>query len=406
MALAPLYAPQGRFWLDTSDGPMALPEWSSYRVSVPYSGVGGFDLTLPRQGLNVDRLMSDMQVAVVYEVMDEAGVWSEPPNCRFLPLKRTYQVSEGTVTVAGAGLGWLLGRVVRGPYLYDDADYRVGFTARSAGYILTWFWNAARTRRAVLGIAPDFDPFHDSNGDDWPETYDLDYDRGVTLRQALEGFESDGLIWRLEGAKWQATYGAFGDTPTDVPTLFDGIDVAADQVSVDLAEAAGSVLAVGKDGYYAWAQSEGVGRWGRWEVSQSHGSATGASVDRLAVAERARRGVSKEGATVTLLPSARFRPFDTIAPGQTVAIRFESPLGTAGYWNQSNWNETYWGGSGRWWETQSGVVNELVVADDGKQASVSFSIGSREFSSDDLVRQSVTALTGGSMVRGVLAGKV
>lgn len=403
--MTPLYAPQGRWWLDTVDGLLPLPEWVSYRVQVPHSGVGGFDLTLPRQGLNVERLLADMQTALVYEVMAANGSWQEPPNCRFLPLKRTYNSKDSTVSVSGAGLGWLLGRIVRGPYAYDNDDHMVEFTARSAGYILSWFFNAQKVRRGVLGISPGFDLFHDSNGEDWPETYNIDYDRGLTLRQVMDGFESDGLLWRMNGTSWEVVADAFGDTPADVPTLYDGIDVQADQVSVDLSEYAGTVLATGKDGYYAWSQTDTAGRWGRWEVAQSHGQATGAAVDRLAVAERSRRGVRRESSTVTLLPSARFRPFDTIVPGQSIVVQYESPSTIAGRWNQSNWNETYWGGPGRWWESQGGPVNEIVVTDDGTASTVSLSIGAREASPDDLLRQAVTSLTGGVVVRGTLGGK-
>jgi hypothetical protein len=404
MAVA-LYAPQGRWWLDTSEGRFPLPEWVSYRVQVPRTGVGGFNLTLPRSGPNVATLMADPYASITFEVMADSGAWIEPPQARFLPLQRTYNSATGTVAITGAGLGWLTGRIVRGPYLFDDVNGKITFTNRTAGYILRWLWNDQVRRRAVVGITPDFDNVTDSNGEPWAETFTLAYERGVTLRQVLDGFASDGVVWRMSGASWQAAQGAFDDEPSDIPTLYDGIDVQADQVSISMEEVAGSVLAIGGAGEVARSEVATTPRWGRWEVAQSHGDTTGAALARLALAERLRRGLVKESATVTLLPSARYRPFQTVFPGQTVTVRFEAPPGFAGRWDVARWDSGQWGGPPRWWESQTGRIEEIVIADDGRASTVSLQIGEHVGSPDDLVRTTVSALTGGVIVRGTATGR-
>lgn len=400
-----LHAPQGRWWVDTDDGRFPLLGWTSYRTQVPRSGVGGFELEFPRSAPNAERIMEDLYASLVWEVMADNGQWIEPPQGRFLALQRAYNPGTETVRVAGGGLGWLLGRVIRAPYAHEGDGDKIQFTDKTAGYILRWFWNDQQRRRAVQGVEVGFDNVLDSNGDEWEQTFTLAYDRGVTLRQVLDGFASAGVQWRFDGVEWQVAQGAFRDVPTEPLTLYDGIDVSADVIGVGVDEAAGTVWAFGGASEVAKSEVPVVPRWGRWEVAQNHSGTTGAALARLAEAERVRRGAVRFSTTVTLLPSARFRPWETIFPDQQITVRFEAPSGFVGRWDSSRWDDTYWGGPDRWWEAQSGRIEEMLVADNGRESTVSLTVGERALSPDDLMRSTVSALTGGVVVRGTATGR-
>lgn len=405
---ADLFAPQGRWRVYTGAvaGPL-LRQWTSSKVQVPRTGVGGFELVYPTDGPDAHLLTDDYLAALGYETMAADGSWHEPANCRFLPLRRTYDAVNRTVTVSGASMGWLAGKVVRWPDTSRETDGKVVFTAESAGQILQWLYYFAMLRQTIRNLAMDWDAFLDSDAQPWAEVYTMDLERGVTWRQVIDGFATDGLVWRTSGWTMQLAQGGFADELATTPILYDGIDVTLDRVEVSIEDAAGTVLATGKDGYWGHDQVTTLPAFGRWEVATTASDvAHGSTLDRVAESELARRGLSRESAMVTLLPSARFRPFDTVGPGQTITVISETPPVGPARWDVDRWDSgALWGGPQPWWRQITGRIEEVTITDDGKAATVSLAIGEQTRSATDLLTRSVAAITGGRVARGALAGR-
>lgn len=403
-----LFAPQGRWriYTDANPGPL-LRQWVSYRVQVPRSGVGGFEVVYPVDGPDAALLTDDYLAAVGYETMDEQGQWSEPANCRFLPLRRTYDAVNRTVTVSGASLGWLTGKVVRWPDPGLETDGKVEFVGRSAGFVLQWMYYFGAIRHAIRNVSMDWDADLDSDAVAWDRVYTMSLDRGVTWRQVIDGFVTDGLVWRTSGWTMQLAQGGFADELTTTPIMYDGIDVQLDKVEVSIEDAAGSVLVTGKDDAYGVDGVNVSPVFGRWEVASTASDvAHGSTLARVASAELTRRGLSRTSAMVTLLPSARYRPFDTIAPGQRITVISEAPQVGPGRWDVARWDTgALWGSGSPWWQQITGRIEEVTITDDGRTASVSLAIGEQSRSATDLLTRSVAAITGGRVARGALAGR-
>lgn len=404
----PIYDPQGR-WRIWRDGrpDVLLPEWVSYRVQVTRSGPGGFDLVLPLDAANVPEMVDDLWIALGYEVLDDDGSWNEPPQCRFIPLTRSIDAAAGTLTLTGASWGWLLGKAVRWPDLgFDNADGKAEFDNASAGAILQWHYYWAIMRKAIRLVTIDFDAAADSDGVAWAERYDVEYDRGVTLRQIFDGFSTDGIVWRTYGDTIQVAQGEFADVPDTVPVMRAGIEVAPAVVKVDLTEAAGGVLLVANQ-MYARAVHPAIGPWGRWEISVSQSGTTGdATLDRLARQELATHGDSEPSATVTLLPSSDLRPFDTIRVGMFATVRMQYDEGRVWRWDISRWDSDETLGAGGSWSTEiTSRIDEIVITDDGTNAEVALTLGARTRSPQELLLETTLGATGGRVARRPLSGR-
>jgi hypothetical protein len=401
--------PEGRWriWDGDTSGPL-VREWVSYRIQVPRSGVGGFDLTFPADAPGASVLIDSPRVALGFEIMAEDGSWSEPPNCRMLVLRRTYDPAAGTVTVSGAGVGWLLGKIIRWPDPEAESDDgKIIFTDRTVGSIMRWLHVSATSRGSLAGLTRGFDSTVDANSDAWERTYSIDVARGVTARQVLDGFTGDGLTWRCDGLSWRIAQGPFDDIATDVPILFDGVDCKADKIEVSLEDSAGVVLATGRDTAYGAASVRMVPEFGRWDVATTQSDVEWGSVlTRAAQDELTRRGLSRSSAMVTLHPSDRWRPFDTITPGQTITVIIDPPDIGPARWGVDYWGSgVVWGSGTPWWRQITAVVEEVTISDDGKGAAASLAIGEQSRSATEMLTSAVSAITGGRIARGALGGR-
>lgn len=402
-----LFAPQGRWrvYTDAVAGPL-LTEWVSSSVSVPRTGVGACELVVPRGGDNVDLVLGDFDAVLGYETMSPLGAWTEPANCRFLPAQRSYDDATDTLKLSGVSMGWLTGKAVRWRQVAgENTDGKVVIENWTAGQILQWFYYWAALTSGLSNITIDWDGTDDSDGNPWVRRYSVTYDRGVTWRQVLDGLASDGLVWRFAGFTMQAAQDGFADEIATQPILYNGVDVQVDAIGVSSADVAGAIMVTGDGTASGVASVQTVPTWGRWQMSQSQsGMSNAAELGRIAAAELTRRGLVRESATVTLLPSSDYRPFDTVGPGQTLTVILDADSSGA-RWDVSRWDLSTWGEGSSWWREMSGRVEEIVISDDGKEAKVSLRIGEQTATATDLLTRTVTAITGGRVPRGVISGR-
>ena len=384
-----------------------LPDPVSWRLQVPASGVGGAELVYPLDGVRADALTDDLWVGLGWEVMDDGGNWIEPDNCRFLPYARQLDEAAGTLTLQAASHGWLLGKAVRWPDLADTEAGKRVFAGATAGHILGWLHDTATARHAIANLAIDFDDAADSDTVAWRDAIDVEYERGVTTRNVMEGLASTfELVWRTRGYTWQVSQtGRFADWPTAAAILLDGRDVTVEHWAADISDAAGEVLATGQDGTWGSALDSDAGTWGRWQVATSTtGARTWTTLTAAAQAELAGRGVH-QSAQATLLPGGP-RPFIDIAPGHPVTVLRTPPDGANARWGVSRWGEpgAIWDGPTSWHQAIGAPITELVVIDDGAATTATITIGDVTGSATDLLTRTVRAITGGRVARRPVTG--
>lgn len=403
------YTLEGRWRIWRNGAPSdLLPEVISSKVQVLRSGPGGFEVVLPIDGVNVAELVDDLWIALGYEVLALDGTWIEPPSCRFIPLVRRINYDDSTLTISGASLGWIFGKVVRWPDPFrENSDGKIEFNDASAGTILQWHYYFGFVRRAIQNVTIDFDASADSDGVLWADRYDVDYERGVTFRQILDGFVADGIVWRTYGDTLQVAQGTFADTPTEIPVLRGGIEVSPSVVEASLDNAVGTALLTAGPGLYAAATATNFGEWGRWEVSVSQQGVKGAStLDRLARAELARHGAVESTATVQLLPNAEWRAFDNVRVGSVVTVQYTFDEGRVWRWDRSRWDSDEPFGSGGTWSTEiTGAIEEMVITDDGTETEVALTVGDRRRSAEELFAETTLGLTGGRVTRRPITGR-
>jgi len=407
-----------RLYVDAQDVGL-LPDPVNWRVQIPATGVGGFDLTYPLNGLRADVLLDDLWCALGFEVMDSAGGWSEPKCGRFIPFSRTIDYQAGTLQLKGASVGWLLGKAVRWPIPGDDVTgWKHSFPGVTPGGIARWMLNEATRRRALQNVTWDFDHAVDSDGNVWRDAYDAEYELGVTVRQIVDGLDVFGTVWRTDGWTVQLAQDRFADVPATSPLLIDGRDVDVQTLSVSLEDAAGEVLMTGNQRWGA-ARDSDVATWGRWQVSVSaSGLPQGATLTAAAQRELSQRG-AKITTQVDLLPDAKVRPFTDLWPGQSVTVITEIPVsgGPGWRWDEGTWDDppgwglpgpwrwdvslwdepdTGWWTGAAWYSEVNAEVTEIVLTHEGR---ATITVGEVTGSATDLLTRSVRAITGGRVAR-------
>jgi hypothetical protein len=115
-----------------------LPQHSGFELATPLNDVPSLKATYPDGGLNANLIAEHCEIAVEYAV--NSGAWVEPPNARFLRIKRSGDSTDraGSRSYDLPGWAWQLRKVV----LYPNStmvDGKRQFNAMSPGEILATF---------------------------------------------------------------------------------------------------------------------------------------------------------------------------------------------------------------------------------------------------------------------------
>ncbi len=308
-----------------------LSQATSFETAHPLNDIPSAQLTYQADAAGAALLDEPCEIAVEYAAGD--GTWVEPPDGRFLRIKRSGDLTDltGSRRYSCPGYAWQLRKLV----LYPGgvmADGKRQFSAVSAGALLRTMVNEGRDRGTLLAMAVDFTASTDSAGAAWASPLTLGLDPGTSLLAMLINLADQGVIdWRMQGRTLQVyNAGTFlardlasGLTPVDL-RLGRDIDQAPDDVTLE--DAASAVLIRGEEGLSVEVTNpSAVAPWGRWETYQSQGGVTDSGTATLlgqytlsqADGERAQLTRQIIPRLARWLPFADYRPGDyLLAPGE------------------------------------------------------------------------------------------
>lgn len=183
-----------------STGP--LPDALEAQIVTPLGDLSTAEVHYPRQGVKAAAL--DGLVEVGFEVLDEAGVWVEAPNCRFLSMKGGFDHLEQTPTrkYSLVSVGWMLrgARVWEPAGLPVDVDGKVQFLSANAGKIMGTLIANAKARGWGSGLSVDFSATKTSDGKAWGKIVTIAYDLDIDLDTVLSNLYQQGVCdYRWEG---------------------------------------------------------------------------------------------------------------------------------------------------------------------------------------------------------------
>ncbi len=311
----------------TPNGPRlgVLPHPLGFEVGFPLDDVSSLKLSYSAHALGAGLLAQPCEVAVEYST---GGAWVEPPDGRFLRIRRNTDHTDrtGVSSYNCPGWSWQLRKVV----LYPHAEMIEGkrqFSGVSAGAILRTFIDEGQARGAVPGLSVDFDDETDSAGQPWDKVLTLALEPGVPLLTMLLNLADQGILnWRMLGRVLQVfTEGtelgrdlAAGAAPVDL-RLGRDVDQAPDDATLE--DAASSILIVGEAGLNVEVTNPAATvPWGRWETHQTQGGVSD-TVTMTVLGQSALERAARERVQLTrgIIPHlARWLPFADYGPGDVV----------------------------------------------------------------------------------------
>lgn len=316
------YAPNG-----ARLGP--LPHPTSIDAGWPLNDIPSLRIGYSREAARAAVLDTPCEIAVEYD--DGSGTWTEPPNARYIRIKRGGDEVDrtGARSYDMPGYAWMCRKLV----LYPNDHLVEGkrqFSAVSPGAILLTLVQEGQARGTLPGLAVDFTTETDSAGQPWSAVLTLGLDPGTDLLALLLNFAEQGVIdWQMHG-RTLSVYNGDGELARDLASgpapveLRLGRDVTEAPTQGTWEDAASHILIAGEAGLSVEVSSPAALPWGRWEAYQSQSGVKDAGTAALlgqtalqrAAEERVQitRGVTFSAAE--WLPWADYRPGDTIrAPG-------------------------------------------------------------------------------------------
>ncbi|WP_433355650.1 hypothetical protein ACQP25_17315 [Microtetraspora malaysiensis] len=300
-----------------------LPQHNGFEVAAPLNDVPGLKVTYPTAGLNAAFIAGHCEIAVEFAV--DGGSWAEPPNARFLRIKRGGDETDlaGSRSYDCPGWAWMLRKVV----LYPNSsmvDGKRPFNAVSPGAILQTFIQEGKSRGALYGLSYDFSVSHDSAGDPWTHALTLALESGKDLLAVLINLGAQGVIdWRMQGRTLQVfnpetvlgADRASGPSPVD---LRFGRDITEAPDTGTLEDSASAILIGGEAGLSVEVTNPAAtAPWGRWETFQSQGGVKDTGTAML-LGQNALERVGRERVQITrglMFDEARWLPFGHYQPG-------------------------------------------------------------------------------------------
>ncbi|GGO63219.1 hypothetical protein [Nonomuraea cavernae] len=302
-----------------------LPHPLSVEVGHPLNDVPAMTLRYSRHALGADLLTQPREVAV--EWSEDGKTWVEPPDARFLLIRRGTDVTDetGVDTFELPGYGWQLRKVVLYAGPAPLVDGKRGFTSATPGSILQAFLAEAQARGALPALDWTFDTTHDSAGQPWAKILTIYYQPGLDALTTLINLAEQSVVdFRMQGRTLHV-YNADTELARDLTTaprvdLLLGRDVLDAPDTGTLEDAASAVLVVGDDGFRRSYSSSAVLPWGRWEnyIGQGGVSDEGTAF-LLAESSLLRASSERVQHTREITPTgARWLPWRDYQPGDKI----------------------------------------------------------------------------------------
>ncbi|MGW4639540.1 hypothetical protein ACWEN6_13480 [Sphaerisporangium sp. NPDC004334] len=306
-----------------------LPDHLGFEAAFPLDDVPSLRLSYSQHAPGAARLADPCEIAVEYSA---GGPWIEPPDGRFLRVKRNVDHTDeaGTSSYTCPGYAWMAQKLV----LYPGGLMVEGkrqFNAVTPGAILRTILDEGHARGTLPGMTAGFSATTDSAGQPWAAALTLALDPGVTLLATLINLADQGVInWQMQGRSLRVYNAdttlnrdlAAGPAPVD---LRFGRDISEAPDDATMEDVSSAILIAGENGLQVEVTNPAaLIPWGRWETFQQQGGVSDAGTAQLlgdaalqrASAERVQltRGLTLQAAR--WLPLVHYRPGDLVlAPG-------------------------------------------------------------------------------------------
>src|SRR5690606_31014100 len=156
-----------------------LPHPLAVQAGHPLNDVPALAMRYSRHALGAQLLAQPCEIAL--EWTDDGQTWTEPPDARFLRIKRGTDATDeaGVETFEMPGYGWQLRKVVLYPGPAPLVDGTRAFTSATPGTILQTFLAEAQARGALPALDWTFTTTHDSAGQPWAKILTIYYEPGL-----------------------------------------------------------------------------------------------------------------------------------------------------------------------------------------------------------------------------------
>ncbi|MFI6909645.1 hypothetical protein ACIBKY_50880 [Nonomuraea sp. NPDC050394] len=313
-----------------------LPNPLKAEIGQPLDDVPALKLSYSGRSTGAAQLAQPCEIAI--EWSSDGLVWTEPPDGRFLRIKRRADGVDRAAVSAYEMPGWIwqLSKVVLYPGPAPLVDGKRAFLSATPGAIMQTFLQEAQARGVAPGITWDFTPTHDSAGQAWAKILTIYYELGIDAlkvlinlaEQAVLDFRTTGRTVQLFNADTQLGRDlATGPAPVD---LRYGRDVVEAPETGTLEDRASRVLVRGEGGFQITVSTSNHGPWGPWETYVGQGGVSDSGTAQLLAASVLARGDRERvqrtrGILVTAdsrwFPWRDYRPGDRIfAPGEAGAM--------------------------------------------------------------------------------------
>ncbi|MGI5161383.1 hypothetical protein [Microbispora sp. CA-102843] len=291
----------------------------------PLNDTSSLRLTYSTVAARAEWLAQPCEIAVEWSADGQA--WVEPPDSRFLLIKRQGDETDqtGARSFDLPGWSWQLKKLVLYP-VDVMVDGKRQFSAVTPGQILKTFIQEGQARGTLPGLAYDFDIDEDSADRPWSAELTMGIEPGRDLLAMLLNLAEQGVIdWQMQGRTLRVFNGdgalnrdlSTGTAPVDLRL---GRDVTEAPTSGTWENASNAILIAGEQGLSVEVTSPATLPWGRWETYQQQGgiadAATaaylGQNLLQRATGERVQftRGI--------VLPAAKWLPWRDYRPGDTI----------------------------------------------------------------------------------------
>ncbi len=178
-----------------------LPDALESQIVTPMGELSTASVHYHRDGVGAVSLDGLTELGFEYY---NGTAWVEPPNCRFLSMRGSFDHLEATPTrkYSFIGLGWMLrqAKVWSASGLPVDVDGKVQFLSANPGKIMATLITNAKARGWGAGIATDFSTTKDSSGAAWSKIVTIAYDLDLDLEAVLANLYQQGICdFRWEG---------------------------------------------------------------------------------------------------------------------------------------------------------------------------------------------------------------
>lgn len=303
-------------------------------ATVPFNDVSSLTVQYSSLTAGGEFLMRGLSqgLEIALETYDNAG-WFEPPNSRFILIRRAKELTDLTKNfdLTLPGYGWLM-RKARNlntsallPSTHSQAGKRAFYSA-NAGTIIGTLLQENRARGGVP-VDVDFTNTVDSAGVLWDKIITIYYELGMDVWTILENLTAQGVVdWRIQGRTLQLynvdTVLAQDRTLEDPPVrlhLSRDVLEAPDEESIE--EVVSSVLIRGDNGLTISEDNVSAPTpWGKWEGFISQGGVSDEGTARTLVQADLSRGSRTRGQYTRGLTflNTQFYPFVRFSPGDYV----------------------------------------------------------------------------------------